>query len=37
MLRSLFRTPEGSVRTDLSPEAFAAALKEPDAQLWVGL
>ncbi len=37
MLRSLFRTPEGSVQTDLSPEAFAAALKEPDAQLWVDL
>ena len=37
MLRSLYRTPEGPVRTDLSPEAFVGALREPDALLWVDL
>jgi hypothetical protein len=30
MLRSLYRTPEGTIRTDLSQEAFATVLKEPD-------
>ena len=35
MLRSLYRTPEGPVRTDLSSEAFATVLREPDALLWV--
>ena len=35
MLSSLYRTPEGLVCTDLSPEAFATVLREPDALLWV--
>jgi magnesium transporter len=35
MLRSLFRTPEGTVRADLSPEAFATVIKEPDTMLWL--
>jgi Mg2+ and Co2+ transporter CorA len=37
MLRSLYRTEEGPVRTDLSLEAYALALEEPDAVLWVHL
>ncbi|NIV34691.1 MAG: hypothetical protein GWN58_36110, partial [Anaerolineae bacterium] len=35
MLRSLYRTPKGPVRTDLNPEAFGTVLKEPDSLLWV--
>jgi magnesium transporter len=35
MLRSLYRTPEGPARTDLSREAFATVLEEPDTLLWV--
>jgi magnesium transporter len=37
MLRSVYRTPEGPLRTDLSPEAFAAVLRKPDTLLWVDL
>ncbi|MGD2207111.1 MAG: magnesium/cobalt transporter CorA [Anaerolineae bacterium] len=37
MLRSLYRTPDGLVHSDLNPEAFTMALKEPDALLWVDL
>ena len=35
MLRSLYRTLEGHVRTDLDPEAFVTVLKEPGSLLWV--
>lgn len=35
MLRSLYQTAEGTVCTDLSQEAFATILKEPDTLLWV--
>lgn len=37
MLRSLYRSPEGLDQIDLNPEAFAVALQEPDALLWVDL
>jgi magnesium transporter len=35
MIRSLYYTPDEPVQTDLRPEEFAAALKEPHALLWV--
>ncbi|MGD9317609.1 MAG: magnesium/cobalt transporter CorA [Anaerolineae bacterium] len=35
MLRSLYRSPDEPVRSDLSPQAFAEVLREPDGLLWV--
>lgn len=37
MLRSLYRSPGGPSQIDLNPEAFAVAIQEPDALLWVDL
>ena len=35
MIRALYRTPEGILRTDVQPADFPAALKEPSGVLWV--
>jgi magnesium transporter len=35
VIRSIYRTPEGPVRTDPGPEVFATVLREPDSLLWV--
>jgi magnesium transporter len=35
MIRALYRTPEGKMRTDLTPADFPAMLKEPGGLLWV--
>jgi magnesium transporter len=35
MIRALYRTPEGKIRTDLTPADFPSALKEPGGLLWV--
>ena len=35
MLRSLYRSPDEPVRSDLSPQAFAEVLRDPDGLLWV--
>ncbi len=35
MIRSLYYTPGKPIQTDLRPEEFGAALKEPDTLLWV--
>jgi magnesium transporter len=35
MIRALYRTGAGDVREDLSPEAFTAALQDPEGLLWV--
>ena len=37
MIRSLFRTPDERLHTDLPPGEFAAALQTPDGLLWVDL
>jgi magnesium transporter len=37
MLRLLYLSPDGAVRTDLGLEDIAAALKQPGAQLWIDL
>ncbi|MGE5553098.1 MAG: magnesium/cobalt transporter CorA [Betaproteobacteria bacterium] len=37
MIRSLYRPPEGPLRTDLPPAEFASALKETGGLLWVDL
>ena len=37
MTRSLYRARDGSVRTDLSPQEFGAALQDPGGLLWVDL
>ena len=35
MIRALYRTPDGKMRTDLAPADYPAALKEPNGVLWV--
>lgn len=35
MIRSVYRTKEGNVRTDLQPEKFATALRDARGLLWV--
>ena len=35
MIRALYRTRDGDVRTELRPDEFAAALQDPDGLLWV--
>jgi magnesium transporter len=35
MIRALFRTPEGALRTEIQPEDLPALLKEPGGVLWV--
>jgi magnesium transporter len=35
MIRALYRTPEGKIRTDLTPADYPAALKESAGVLWV--
>jgi magnesium transporter len=35
MIRALYRTPEGNLRTDLEPENYSAALSEAGGVLWV--
>ncbi|MGD9029144.1 MAG: magnesium/cobalt transporter CorA [Anaerolineae bacterium] len=37
MIQSWYRTGDGRVQTDLRPEAFAVALEDPQALLWVDL
>ena len=37
MIRALYRTQDGDLRTDLSPDGFAAALEDTDGLLWVDL
>jgi magnesium transporter len=37
MIRSLYRTKDGGLRTDLRPEEFPAALGDADGLLWVAL
>jgi magnesium transporter len=35
MIRSLYLTKDGLIKTDLPVEAFPAALEDPDGMLWV--
>jgi len=35
MIRALYRTPDGTIRVDIKPEAFPALLQDRDALLWV--
>lgn len=35
MIRALYRTRDGDVHTDLSPDGFATALEDTDGLLWV--
>jgi magnesium transporter len=35
MIQSLYRTGSGAVRTDVSREAFASALEDPEGLLWI--
>ena len=35
MIRSLYRTQDGSVRSDLTPDLFGMAFREPNSLLWV--
>jgi magnesium transporter len=37
MIRSLFRAPNGQVRTDLRPDEFSTALQDAGSLLWVDL
>jgi len=37
VIRSVYRTGAGEVEIDLSPEAMAAAIKDPDGVVWVDL
>jgi magnesium transporter len=37
MIRSLYRTQDGQIRTDLTVDEFAAALQDADGLLWVDL
>ena len=37
MIRSLYRTGDGQVRTALRPQEFSAALEDKDGLLWVDL
>lgn len=37
MIRSLYRSQEGRLKTDLKPEEFAAALQDGEGLLWVDL
>ena len=37
MIRTLYRAPDGSVRTDVAPDQYAALLAEPGGLLWVDL